>query len=181
MDSSCSSRTSVIGSPSGYISATEGANTKSAPIDSASFASASRRFGYLSKSSFLPNWMGFKNTLTTVTSHSLTDALIKAPCPSWSAPIVGTRPILLPLFARGASVSRRESIDLIICMINYLLEQSMLFGLGKTQSHRAPTANGFHYGQNQYYPCWWWAPGHRDNAKSGDRNVPANRSSSYRQ
>ena len=51
-------------------------------------------FGYFSKSAISPNWVGFTNMLHTVISDLVTLASTKEACPAWSAPIVGTNPIV---------------------------------------------------------------------------------------
>src|SRR5258708_19066558 len=49
--------------------------------------------GYLLKSSYGPNWVGFTKIETMTTSHSLRALRISERCPSWSAPMVGTNPM----------------------------------------------------------------------------------------
>jgi len=50
--------------------------------------------GYLAKSSPSPNWSGLMKMLTTSRSHCCRAWRISIVCPSWNAPMVGTRAIL---------------------------------------------------------------------------------------
>ena len=78
------------------MSETDGANTASAPAASHFAASSSSWRGYLSKSSFGPNWVGFTNIETTTVSASSFALRTRLKCPSCSAPIVGTSAIFPP-------------------------------------------------------------------------------------
>src|SRR5271167_3927317 len=55
--------------------------------------SASRGRGYFDKSSFAPNWVGFRKMETYSGEHILRARSTNARCPACSAPIVGTKPI----------------------------------------------------------------------------------------
>ena len=68
-----------------------GANTASAPHSAASATSLSRVRGYFPKSSCGANWVGLTKTVATTGSPWALARRISDPCPSCSAPIVGTR------------------------------------------------------------------------------------------
>ena len=62
------------------------------------FKSEGRVEGYLSKSLLSLNWVGFTKMLHTVTSHCFMLAFINETCPRCKAPMVGTKPMILPCF-----------------------------------------------------------------------------------
>src|SRR5580704_5465077 len=75
------------------MSSAEGRNNPSTP-DFASFStSASSGRGYLDKSSFGANCVGFTKIEAYTGEHSFLALPTSARCPACSAPIVGTRPI----------------------------------------------------------------------------------------
>ena len=82
----------AVTAPEGYISSMLGANRRSTRSCSSSARSRSKLRGYLPRSSLAPNWMGFTKRETATRSHCAFAARTRERWPSWSAPMVGTRP-----------------------------------------------------------------------------------------
>ena len=116
------SNTRVSGS--GYTSSIEGTKAKSTPHSSSIRQSASSVRGYVRRSSGLLNCVGLTKTLTITISFSERARSTSERWPAWSAPIVGTSPMLLPS-CRAASTAvsrlftlRIISISVLICLLN---------------------------------------------------------------
>src|SRR5271165_536799 len=92
----------------GYISATGGTKTTSAPASAHTSRSRSSVLGYRSMSSGSPNCSGLTKMLTATTSHSARARATSEVCPSCSAPMVGTSPTTRPV-ARARSRASRQA------------------------------------------------------------------------
>src|SRR3989449_8303088 len=79
-----------------YISWARGRKTASTPPDRQRRRSCTSERGYRSKSSSGPNCRGFTKMLTATASQASLAARISKRCPSCSAPMVGTSPIVTP-------------------------------------------------------------------------------------
>src|SRR5262249_54364754 len=85
-----------VENPGGYTSSTGGANTESTSTADNLARSSSKFRGYLEKSSCGANCLGLTKIETIVQSHSWMLRSTRLKCPACSAPIVGTRPTVLP-------------------------------------------------------------------------------------
>ena len=65
------------------------------------------------RSSGLLNCTGLTNMETNTTSFSARARLMRERCPSWRAPIVGTRPMLLPSARTSAAFSTNSFTDVM--------------------------------------------------------------------
>ena len=83
--------------PGGYISSTDGRKSSSTSSFSSSARSRGRSRGYLSRSSEGPNCRGLTKIDTAVAPQRDFEARTSDRCPSCKAPMVGTKPRLLPL------------------------------------------------------------------------------------
>jgi hypothetical protein len=95
-------------SPAGYISEGVGANTASAPAAVSFATSPSRSRGYFARSSVGPNCVGLTKIVAATNCARARASETRRRCPSWSAPIVGTRPTRLPEARAPAHASRKE-------------------------------------------------------------------------
>ena len=100
-----------------YISSGVGAKTKCTPMLVRSSTSCCNVLGYLLRSSGLLNCVGLTNTLTMQTSFSETALRTSVACPSWSAPMVGTSPIVLPCRMHALTWSVSSCLVVTICII----------------------------------------------------------------
>src|SRR5262249_15144504 len=77
------------------------------------------------KSSLGPNWVGFTNNETVTKSQRAFAARTRDKCPSWIAPMVGTRPRHLPV-ARSARAQARISEIVVMTFIDQTKTQGYI-------------------------------------------------------